>query len=172
MSDIREEFVYNPQYEDAEAPPARENATPGTVAAVLVDIVPIGFTMQEPFEKGGVAREVFQLDIIFQIEEETSKGYRFTPRRRLTLSLHEKATFRKYYEALVGRKVTADEESGKTKVTVKGLFPLIGTSVLLELVTSPDAKYTNINAIMPLPKGMPTFQAKGYMRVKDRDKAN
>jgi hypothetical protein len=162
-------FVYDASLEDQEADAAFENPTPGNVLAVLVDVVPLGWMVQKAFKEGDPDKEVFKMDLIFQIEEVNQKGYRFTPRRRVTLSLNEKATFRKYFEAIVGRTATGDEQTGKTKVTPKSLFPYIGkTSVLLNLIQPPDSKYVNIDAITTLPKGMTGLDPLNYTRVKDR----
>ena len=163
------DFTYDPSLEDQEIPASFENATEGTTAAVLVDIVPLGFFEQE--NDKGVKKQVFKINAVFQIEEENQKGYRFTVRRRYSLSLNEKAAFRPVYEALVGRKVTTDEENGKTKLKVSDLINLIGRSVMIKIVRSQDGKYDNVETVMALPKGMAPVGARGYTRVKDREKA-
>jgi hypothetical protein len=162
-------FVYDASLEDQEASAVYENASPGTVVGVLCDVIPYGFKIEKAMEPGKKDRQVFKLDLIFQVDEINSRGYRFNTRRRCNLSLFEKATFRPFYEALIGRKVTAAEEAGKEKVGVKTIIGLIGTSVLLNLVPSPDGgKYTNIQGVMPLPKGMAGLDVENYVRYKDR----
>jgi hypothetical protein len=163
-------FVYDASLEDQGADPAREAPEPGTVVGVLCDVVPLGWEVQEPFpgDKNGKSKEVFKLELYWQIEEMNSKGYRFTPRRRMTLSLNEKATFAKFYSVLVGRPLTEAEATGKAKVTPKSLFPLIGTSVLLNLVRTPKG-YTNVDSISALPKGLAGLEIENFTRVKDRN---
>ena len=161
---------YDASLENVEAQPVRENPTEGIVPAVLCDIVPLGFMMQDPPPgKSGKSREVFKLDVIFQIEEENSRGYRFTPRRRFNLSLNEKSSFRPVYEALVGRRVSPEEEQGKSKVGIKTLIALIGKNVQIGLAPSPDGKYMDITTVTPLGKGQaPVTVSDDYVRAKDR----
>lgn len=161
------EQTYDPANENMEIPASFENATEGTVPMVLVDVVPLGFFEQE--NDKGVKKQVFKINAVFQIEEENSKGYRFTIRRRFSLSLNEKSAFRPIFEALAGRKVTPDEEGGKVKISVRDLGDkFIGRSVLGEIKRSDDGKYDNLGAVMALPKGMNGVTAEGYVRVKDR----
>lgn len=163
------QFQYNAALEDEVVAPSYENASLGTVAATLVDVIPIGLVTM-PGMNGQPDRDVFRVTFVFSLEERNSKQYNFTVRRQLTLSLHKKSTLKPYFEALAGRKVTVEEETGKTKVTVKSMAEeLIGKSVLLSLVSSPGGEYTNIASVVPLPKGMtpPTIDA--YVRLKDRE---
>src|SRR5271169_472081 len=160
-------FKYDASLEETEIDAAYENPSSGSVAAVLCDVVPLGLmTQKDPAT--GVEKDVFKVDLILQIEETSSKGYRFTPRRRCNLSLAKRATLRPIYEALVGRAVTQDEETGKTKVSIKTLIGLIGKSVLLNLGPSENGRYMNILGVMPLPKGTPAVQVENYTRVRDR----
>ena len=166
-------FEYDPSLEDMVIPGGFQNATEGSTAAVLVDVVPLGF-MEQTDKTTGVTKNVFKIDAIFQIEErrEPKPGYdeglRFTVRRRYSLSLNEKAAFRPVYEALVGRAVTSDEENGKAKLSVRDLFKLIGKSVLINVVRSKDGKYDNISTVSPLPKALAPVTAEAYVRIKDR----
>ena len=163
------QFVYDPTLEDEAIKPSYENASTGTVAATLVDLIPLGLVKMPAMNPGEKEREVFRVTFVFAIEERNSKDFQFTVRRQLTLSLHKKSTMRPYFEVLAGRKVTPDEEAGKKRITVKTLADeLIGKSALLNLVSSPDGAYTNVAGIIPLPAGMPAPKIDSYLRLKDR----
>ena len=84
-----------------------------------------------------------------------------------SLSLHEKATLRKHLEAWRGKKFTPEELKGFD------LEKLIGVNCQLQVVhklASNGATYANIQAIVPIGKGMPPLKVSAsYTRKKDRD---
>ena len=124
------QFQYNAGLEDEVVAPSYENASTGTVAATLVDVIPIGLVTMKAMNAGEKDRDVFRITFVFALEERNSKGYNFTVRRQLTLSLHKKSTLKPFFEALAGRKITVEEETGKAKVTVRSMAEeLIGKSV-------------------------------------------
>lgn len=84
-----------------------------------------------------------------------------------TLSLHEKATLRKFLQNWRGKAFTEDELKGFN------IAKLLGAPGLVQVShnTTPARTYANVDSIMKLPKGMTAPDApEGYVRVKDRPK--
>ena len=81
----------------------------GTFCAVCIDVVDLGM-VQSTYS--GKTKKQHKVHIIWQIEEKRDDGKFFTPRKRYTLSLHEKASLRKDLESWRGRPFTDDELAG------------------------------------------------------------
>lgn len=77
-------------------------------------------------------------------------GTPFVVGNRYTLSHNEKATLRAHLESWYGR--TFDDK-GLDDAGGFDLEKLIGRPAFLNIVHSPDGKYANVRAVMPLPAG-------------------
>lgn len=143
--------------------PDMEPAPEGLHPAVCVDVVDLGL-VKSTFD--GKTSERHMVRLVWQIEEEDSKGRRFTPIQQYTLSLNEKAKLRQHLEAWRGKKFTKEELDGFD------LERLIGVSCQLQTVqniATNGRTYSNVQAIVPLGRGMTAVRAEGYVRHKDRE---
>ena len=134
----------------------------GTFCAVCIDVVDIGI-VQSTYS--GKTKKQHKVNIIWQIEEKRDDGKFFTPRKRYTLSLHEKASLRKDLESWRGRPFSDDELSGFD------LENLIGAAAMICVVQAAVSGqvYANVTAIMKAPKGLaPPTPDPSYVRVQDR----
>lgn len=135
-------------------------APEGLHSAVCVDVIDLGMQATQWGEKP-------KLDLVFQIEEinpETKK--RFTVHSRFTVSLHEKSGLRKALECWRGRKFSKDE------LKKFDLEKLVGAPLQIQVVHNvvDDGKvYANVNAFVPLGKGMEALKPLDYVRKKDRE---
>jgi hypothetical protein len=144
------------KHERTEYTPASE----GLHAAVCCDVVDRGI-QETPWGKK------HKCQISWQIEELNPD----TARRQViskfyTVSLHEKAALRKDLETWRGRKFTEEELNGFD------LEKLLGVNCQIQVVhnLSEDGRlFGNVQAIVPLGKGMTALRAEEYIRVKDRD---
>ena len=142
----------------------RKEYTPapeGLHQAVCIDVEDLGLQDTPWGQKQKVA-------IRWQLEEsdhETDR--RFQVMNWYTLSLHSKATLRQHLEAWRGRKFKAEELQDGFD-----LERLLGVNCQLQIVHSiadGGRTYANIQAIVPLGKGMKQIIVEEYVRVKDRD---
>jgi hypothetical protein len=136
-------------------------AEEGLHQAVCCDVVDLG-DVQTSFGLKHKVRIKWQTEAINQ---EDGKPFQIT--NMYTLSLNEKANLRKHLECWRGRKFTPDELSGFD------LEKLIDVNCQLQIIhniTDEGKTYANIQAIIPLGKGMPKIGVKEYTREKDREK--
>jgi hypothetical protein len=139
-----------------------EPAPAGTHAAVCVDIVDMGFVPNrfEP-EKAPVPT----VRLVWQIGENMKDGKPFLIRKDYRASLHEKSALRKDLTSWRGRPFTAEELAGFD------LEKVYRAPCILNIVQKQGTKggtFSNIAAMMPLPKGMIRLESRDYIRVKDR----
>jgi hypothetical protein len=108
---------------------------------------------------------------IFQADTETAgdvEGVPLSVRQRCTLSMHEKATLRKFITGWRGKRFASDDEA-----VAFDLETLVGTNAQIQIThTAPtdDGKiYANITACLPVAKGAPLLKpSAGYVRDKDK----
>jgi hypothetical protein len=139
-----------------------EPAPGGVHQAVCVDVVDMG-VLEVTY--AGVTKKQHKVRLVWQIEELMDDGKPFIVQKRYTLSLNEKATLRKDLEGWRGRSFTDAELAGFD------LEVLVGINCLLNVVQRKpaDRTYANVEAVMPLKRGMEKLTPRGYVRVKDRD---
>lgn len=136
----------------------------GSFVAICVDVEDLGVIKST---YAGKIKSQHKVNIIWEIEEKRDDGQPFRPRKRYTLSLHEKSTLRKDLESWRGRPFTDDELSGFD------LEVLIGVPSMISIVQAAvEGKiYANVTAIMKAPKGLvPPVADPSYARVQDRPK--
>ena len=136
----------------------------GTFIASCIDVEDLGIVKSE---YNGKTKSQHKVNIIWQIDEKRDDGQPFRPRKRYTLSLHEKATLRKDLESWRGRQFTEAELDGFD------LEALLGAPAMICIVQNAvkGQVYANVTAIMKAPKGMqaPAIDP-SYVRVQDRPK--
>lgn len=143
---------------------SRRDWTPapeGLHQAVAVDVVDLGLVDTQWGQKHRV-RIIWQLE---HVNPDTKK--RFEVRRDFGLSLSEKSHLRPTLEAWRGRKFTKEELEGFD------LEKLLGANCQVQVVhniTEDGNTYANIQAVVPLGKGMVKLSPDNYVRVKDRPK--
>jgi hypothetical protein len=134
-------------------------APEGLHQAVCVDVVDLGL-QETPWGAKEKVEVRWQLEVI---NPETDKP--FLAVKRYTLSLNEKATLRHHLEAWRGKKFTTDELSGFD------LEKLLGANAQVQIVhnvTDEGRTYSNVQAVVPLGKGMVKMGMQEYTRMKDR----
>ena len=131
----------------------RDVHPPGPHGAVCVDIIDLGMRYNDKFNKASQA-----CALVFK----TTKGMELS--REFSVSMNEKAGLRKFLEAWRGAKFTPEELGAKLTLKAFG-----GKSAMVSIQhnTSKDGQkvYANIDAIMPLPDGMPLPDTSGYKRA-------
>jgi hypothetical protein len=140
----------------------RKEFTPapeGLHQSVCVDVVDLGMQDGQWGPKPKV-RLVWQLD---QVNPETSK--RFTVSQQYTLSLNEKANLRHHLEAWRGKKFSPQELQG---FDLEKLLGVNGQVQVVHALSDDGRIWANVQAIVPLGKGMTKMRAEEYVRVKDR----
>lgn len=154
---------------------ARENRrewtqTPeGLHQAVCIDVVDLGLVKTEWGEKPKV-RLVFQVGLFNEdgteiLNTDTDPPARFQVRRDFGLSLSEKSLLRPFLESWRGKKFTKEELEGFD------LDKLLGVNCQLQIihnVTEAGKTYANIQAVVPVGRGMEVLQSEGYTKVRDR----
>jgi hypothetical protein len=151
----------------ARAPESKYPVPPeGLQPAVCCDVVDLGLVDTPWGQK-------HKVEIRWQLEDpmESQLGLvRPIVRQRFTNSLHEKAVLRGMLETWRGRKFTKDELSGFD------LEKLLGVSCQLQIIhrpTSDGQTFANVNAVIPLGKGMPKVRVESdYVREADRARAH
>ena len=136
-------------------------APEGLHQGVCVDVVDLGMVETGKWGAKHKVRIIWQLE---QRDEETDK--RFIVSQSYNISLNEKATLRHHLEAWRGRKFTAEELQGFD------LEKLLGVNCQIQVVHNiADDKrvWANVQAIVPVGKGMTKIRAEDYVRMKDRD---
>jgi len=136
-------------------------APEGLHQAVCIDVVDKGMQQTAWGEK----HKVQVRWVIDAVDEKTGRQHMVTS--SYTLSLHKKALLRQHLEAWRGKRFTDEELKGFD------LERLIGVNCQLQIVHSlgeENTVYSNVQAIVPLGKGMPQMAAPGdYVRVIDRE---
>lgn len=138
-------------------------APEGLYQAVCVDVVDLGIVKSSFGDKHKVA-VYWQID---QLNEESGK--RFLVTKRYTASLSEKATLRKDLETWRSKKFTKEELDGFD------LEVLLGVNCQIQIVhnASDDGTvYANVQAVVPIGKGMTKMRPESYVRKIDREKSN
>lgn len=142
----------------------RKEFTPapeGLHQGVCVDVVDLGLV-------AGIYGEKHKVELRWQLEQldETATPPRhFMVTNRYTLSLNEKATLRKHLEAWRGKLFTPAELEGFD------LENLLGANCQLQVIhnlSDQGRTFANIQAIVPLGKGMTKLRPVDYVRMKDR----
>jgi len=135
-------------------------APEGLHAAVCVDVVDLGTV-------DGIYGPKEKVRLYWQIEDLSPDDNKpFLLAKQYTKSLHEKSALRKDLETWRGRKFT------QTELDAFDLEKLLGVSCQLQVVHAPKDEggfYANVQAIVPLGKGMTAIRAKDYVRKKDRE---
>jgi len=140
------------------------NFTPapaGLHQAVCVDVVDLGIKETKWGDK-------HKVQIRWQIDKVNEKGKSFLVVQNYTLSLNEKAGLRKHLDAWRGKKFTKEELEGFD------LESLIGVNCQLQVVHNEyDGKvFANVQAVVPLGKGMEKMEPEDYVRTIDRPDQN
>jgi hypothetical protein len=143
----------------------RTNFTPaseGLHQAVCVDVIDLGIQKTQYGDK-------HQCRISWQVEETNpDTGKRQVASKLYTVSLHEKASLRKDLETWRGRKFTEEELTGFD------LDKLLGVNCQIQIVhnIADDGRvFGNIQAIVPIGRGMTALRGEDYVRMKDRPTA-
>lgn len=134
-------------------------APEGLHNAVVVDVIDHG--MQE--SRFGRKHKV---EVRWQIEEinpDNKKPYLVM--RRYTLSLNSKATLRLHVEALRNKKFTTKELAG---FDLEGIIGLGCQLQIVHTTTDDGRTFGNVQACVPLSKGMRRLKPIDYVRVQDR----
>lgn len=135
---------------------------PGVHQGVCVDVIDYGLMT---VEYQGRKKQQHKIGVVWQVEAKMDDGRPFTVRKRYTLTLDERGTLRKDLQSWRGLAFTEDELKGFD------VEKLIGANCLLNVThaTRDGKTYANVDAIMPLHKGMPKLAPSAdYVRVKDR----
>ena len=139
-----------------EIPP---QAPDGQHTAVCCDVDDLGMCTQE-WE--GKERVLHKIKVWFQIGNTGPDGKRVLVGKRMTLSMHEKATLRAFLSSWRGKEYTNAEAAGGIDVELMLRVPaLIQTTVN-------ERGYADISSIMRLPKGMPELEVEDFVRFRDR----
>jgi hypothetical protein len=137
----------------------------GTHQAVCVDVVDLGM-VEKVYDKK--PKKVRVVKLVWQINEANeATGKRFCAYRRYTASLGDKASLRRDLQSWRGRPFTQEELKGFD------LDNVLGVNCMLNIVHQPDGQggaYANVDAIMPLIKGISKITPLDYIREQDRPK--
>lgn len=136
-------------------------APSGTHSAVCVDVVDLGM-LKTSF--AGKDKQQHKIYVVWQIAEDMPDGKPFTVRKRYTLSLFDMAALRKDLESWRGKAFQEDELEGWDVEKVIGIPCML--NVLQE--KKGDKTYSNVKAVMKLPKGFAAIEPREYIRVIDR----
>lgn len=120
-----------------------ENAEPGSYAATCYRLIDLG-TQETAFN--GEKKSAHKVMIAWELSETMTDGRPFVVNSRFTVSLHEKATLRKFLAGWRGRDFNDEELKGFDAKN------LLGKSCLLSLVQ--NGEYINVASASKLPKGM------------------
>lgn len=148
--------------------PKREPCPEGLHPAVCVDVVELGVIQSQWGSKDTVELrwQVFPTDPDNPAESlRTESGRPFMIVQRFNASLHPKAGLYKLLTAWRGKKFTDAELQGFD------LDNVLGAPCQLQVIHNhkEGQTYANIQAIVPLGRGMDKPVAEEYQRVKDRE---
>ena len=141
-------------------------APEGLHQAVCVDVIDLGMVEDPQY---GPKHKV---EVRWQLEDLDPKSDPMHPRRfmvqkRYNNVLSTKATLRRDLESWRGRKFSEEELKGFD------LDVLVGINCQLQVVHNikdEGGVWANVQAIVPLGKGMTKLEPQGYTRVQDRDR--
>lgn len=124
-------------------------APAGSHVARLVSIIYIG-TLQSQFGEAYKVRFTWELPNELHKFKEGEAEKPFVVSKKFTLSMHEKATLRKFSTGIVGRKMS-DEEA-----TVYDIDDMLGRESLITITHTESDKgvFADVESANPLPKGM------------------
>ena len=132
------------------AKPAIPQMDPGTYMGLCVGIYGIGEQENTYKDK---TRYVEQIIFTFEFPTETIEiDGEQKPRqlsRTFTASVSEKSGLRKFLKSWRGKDFPSEEEMGDFEI-----FSMLGRSAMFNIVQN-DKGYSNIDSVMPLPKGVP-----------------
>lgn len=135
--------------------------------AVLADVTDKGM-VDNSFKPG---TKVHKCGFVWLVAEEDTEGRSKRVFETFTVSMHEKASLRKRYKELTGKK-DADLEAMQTAHEDADLDALIGTKRMLVLSREDGENgkpYLKVTATMPLKKGMSAPDIpKGFVRKQDK----
>jgi hypothetical protein len=125
----------------------------GTLPAACYRFVDLGTQAGEYMGAPKIARKIMLSWEITDPETRMEDGKPFTISSRFTWSMHEKSTLRKTLESWRGRKFE-DSDFGPGGFDVR---KLLGAGCFLSIIhtTKADKVYSNISAVMKLPKDFP-----------------
>lgn len=131
--------------------PSVPQLEPGTYFGVCVGVYAIG---EQESTFNGKTKYVEQIIMTFEIPSETvevdgEQKPRHLSTRPLTASTSENGNFRKFLRSWRGRDFSSDDEMLDFEIK-----NVLGKSAMLNVVQN-DKGYSNIDAILPLPKGVP-----------------
>lgn len=135
------------------------SAPEGLHQAVCVDVVDKG--MQET--QWGPKQQIKLVWQVEAVDEATSE--RFQVHQTYTASLNEKAKLRQHLEAWRGRKFSKEELAG---FDVEKLIDANCQLHIVHNLADAGRVYANVQAIVPLGKGMTKMRAQDYTRIKER----
>lgn len=137
-------------------------APEGLHQGVCVDVIDLGLLPTPWGEKQKV-------ELRWQLDQTREDGGRHMVTKRYTLSLNEKAVLRQHLEAWRGKRFSREELEGFD------LEKLLGINCQLQVVhelSDQGRTFANVQAIVPLGKGMVKLRPEGYTRMIDRTPAN
>ena len=137
-------------------------APEGMWPAICIDVIDEGM-LDNPFKPGTKTHKVTLKWQIEEINQETGK--RFTAQRRFTASIGPKSKLGPFLEMWRGRSFTPAEVDGFE------LENVVGAPCNIQILHKPTAGggvWPNVQAAIPLMKGVPPLRAVDYVRVKDR----
>lgn len=142
------------KYEAKQFTPVSE----GLHQAVCVDVVDLG--MKET--QWGAKQKV---RIVWQVEELNDGGNRQTVIKEYTMSLNPKATLRKDLETWRGKKFSEPELQG---FDLEKLLEVNAQVQVVHNLADDGRIFSNVQAIVPVGRGMTALRPNNYTRVKDR----
>lgn len=153
---------------DTPAPPPHPA---GTANGVIVDFIDLGMVERDAYGGNGKKESVHLCKYVIQSGKTMPDGRRYLLAFKpfgVLVSLHEKAALRGFLESVEGRNFAADEDVDFEKYVGR---PCV---VIVTHKASADGTktYANIDSAGPHMEGLPVLVAQGYVRVKDREKAD
>lgn len=145
------------------AKPKTPPVEPGVYMAVCVGVVDLGEQYSEKFNN--YANKV---KFVWALPGETMEVDGKTEERQLsrefTVAIGKKGSLRGFLQGWNGRTYT-DEEFGELD-----LFGQLGKACQLQVVLNDTGEYSNVENLMPIPKGMPAPTSKTPFFTWDMDK--
>lgn len=127
-----------------------EPAPNGTHPSILSRIVDLGWH-DNSFQ--GMTTQQHQVMLTWELGKLNSQGKPFMISKTMNCSLNEKATFRKWAEAMIGRQFTRAEIYGANRFNVK---ELLGATCLVQVEqTEKEGKVSaKVTGVVQMPEGM------------------
>jgi hypothetical protein len=141
-----------------------EPCPPGLQLAICCDVIDLGI-VKEAYQGQG-ERLVPKIRIVWQSERAMRDGKPYLVQKRYTFSVHEKSNLRKDCSSWRGRSFTDDE------IAKFDFEKLVGVMAMINVVQSAKkgTLYSDVVAIMKVPKGTRPLTIRDYVRHKDREK--